>query len=238
MTGAVLAERAARSAGGFYPWCGVWVRASQLSARDGDELERLRSFRAEVLYDGGRRPQFRACDGRYVDDQDLDPGSYHITVSDEPGGVLLAYARLSPPELTGLFQTRRLVGDAQFAALAEGIPEDRVCEAGRLVVAHGSRGQKLAIVVAGVFLAVVRRLGYSAVVAVSGVRDGQFRLYERFGFHLAPGVRAYSAQYEDELCVVVQSRPGDAGEIEPLVREVNGLMMTEPFAPSGPSAGG
>jgi hypothetical protein len=48
-------------------------------------LSAIRAFRAEVYYADGRRPSFRAPDGRFADPDDADLHAHHITCHDDDG---------------------------------------------------------------------------------------------------------------------------------------------------------
>lgn len=186
---------------------------------DARRLDELRTFRAEVLYADGRRPEFRDPHGRFIDDQEIDSGAYHLTARASVDGPLLAYARIAVPELSDGFQCRELLGPNALRAALEGfgVNGERVVEAGRLVVKQKRQGRQLGKLFISVGLAVVRVHGAEATIGTAGVLDGQARLYQRFGFKVHPGERYYSTHYQDEICVIVHRTADGALEFEDTV---------------------
>ncbi|MEV0394733.1 GNAT family N-acetyltransferase [Polymorphospora rubra] len=186
-------------------------------------LQELRAFRAEVLYAGGRRPEFRNRAGEYVDAQLLDFGAYHITAhataTAPPGG----YVRLVPPALTSQFQTRALLGPERFRALldAHQASEDDVYEPSRLVVAEHARGLGLGAVLNAAALAAAQALGAAGVVAICGMDDGQHRFHQRFGYRLLPGTEHYDTHYEDHVSAMAHWTGDPNGEYHDLVHQIH-----------------
>ncbi|MCX2185023.1 GNAT family N-acetyltransferase [Streptomyces sp. SKN60] len=193
-------------------------------------LERCREFRARVLFDGGRRPEFRAADGRYVDAQVLDLGSWHFTARQGPGGPVIGYIRLVTPGTVEHFQSRVFLGPERFTALlrVEEAGAGGVFEHSRLVVDATARGLGLGAYMYAVAMAAARQLGAEAMIGISGTADGQFRLYKRFGFHIVKGTRSYVEHYGEDVCVIFNHTADGAGEFEALVERLHGELDVRP----------
>jgi hypothetical protein len=209
----------------LFGWHGMNLRIRRLPLMVCDTttvLQDLRAFRAEILFAGGRRPEFRAPDGRFVDAHMLDHGAYHITAHTEPSGPPKGYIRLAPPALTGHFQTRALLGDERFVTLLEThkILSRAVFEHSRLVVAEAARGVGLGILLNAVAVATARALGAAGMVGICGMDDGQHRLQQRFGFRILPETEHYSTQYQDHVCAVLHRAGNSNGESEYLTRQI------------------
>ncbi|MFB6396987.1 hypothetical protein [Polymorphospora lycopeni] len=186
-------------------------------------LQELRAFRAEILYAGGRRPEFRNPAGQYVDAQLLDFGAYHITAHATPTAPPSGYIRLVPPALNGQFQTRELLGPDRFAAVLDlhRIAGEGVYEPSRLVVAGWARGLGLGAVLNAGAIATARALGAAGIVAICGMDDGQHRFHQRFGYRVCAGTEHYSTHYQDHVCAIVHPVDGPGGEYADLIDQLH-----------------
>lgn len=219
------------------PWQVQVVKVPLFGDPQADELvERVRTLRARILFDHGRRPAFRGPDGNYVDDQELDHGAWHFIASREPDGPPLGYIRLCTPATQRLFQSRHYLGERRYLALlAElGFPVEGTFEHSRLVVEHRARKLGLGVYLNALALGAARSLGAVAMTGTSGTKDGQDQFHERFGWVSVPGTRRYVPQYTEDV-VLMSYRPSEgAGQYTNLVRD-----LAEQFprlAAEGPTA--
>ncbi|WP_182880571.1 GNAT family N-acetyltransferase [Microbispora sp. H10949] len=194
----------------------VWIRRHPAGGRPAEWLQDIRRFRAEVFYDQGRRPGFRAAQGEYADSQDLDLGAFHLTAHLDTTDEIVACVRLAPPGLAAGFQARRHLGGQAYAELlAElGAANAPVFEAGRLVVASGMQGRGLGGRMVAAMVATARALGASLVVCTSGTGHRQDVLFGRLGFHPCPGTDRYSTHYQDTVRVLAHRVSEGAYEFE------------------------
>lgn len=95
------------------PWHVSAFHVGEAEPGAAELVSRVRELRARILFDRGRRPDFKAADGGYADDQELDFGAWHFIGRREPDGPPLGYVRLSTPETGSLFQTRAYLGAAR-----------------------------------------------------------------------------------------------------------------------------
>jgi len=163
----------------------------------------IRAFRAEVYYAGGRRPSFRAPDGRFTDPDDADLRAHHVTCRD--GDVLVGCIRAVPAELLSASPVEAHLGPGRAAALISELGTDRtgLLEAARLAVTAARRLQGIAAALMMVTLALARQMGRPVVWGTAGEGEGQDRFCARFGFRVLPGSSAYVPRYRDSVCVVV-----------------------------------
>ncbi|WP_405488355.1 ThiF family adenylyltransferase [Nocardia sp. NBC_00511] len=200
-----------------------WHVSALRVPRDGDDhtevVSRLRELRARILFDHGRRPDFRAPDGSHVDDQDLDYGAWHFVARREPDGPPLGYIRLSTPETGELFQSRFYLGDDAYQRLLadENTTAAKTFEHSRLVIEHRARKLGLGAYLNAVAIGAAHHLGAELMVGTSGTQDGQDRFHGRFGFRPVPGTRRYTRQYTEEVILLVHRVAEGAGEYTDLV---------------------
>jgi hypothetical protein len=200
----------------------TWAVTALLVRRDDPggaaDVERLRELRARILFDRGRRPDFRAADGRHVDDQDLDFGAWHFVATAASGGEPLGYVRLAPPELHASFQSRAFLGADAYQRLLDehGLDPARVYEHSRLVVEHRARKLGLGIHLNATAIAAARCLGAVAMTGTSGTKDGQDLFHERFGFRPVPGTRRYVDRYTEDVVLMLHLCADGVGEHEEL----------------------
>lgn len=135
-----------------------------------DWLLAVAAFRADVLYDKGRRPEYA---GR-VDVEARDPWSHHVVVVDE-GMNLLGCWRLFPLAASVTSLCEDLFGAAALDAVLRqrGMGRARVGEGGGWAVAVDARTKRLggSLWAAGAQLA--ESLEFQSVIAAMGTREGQ-----------------------------------------------------------------
>ncbi|MFF3055780.1 hypothetical protein [Streptomyces sp. NPDC057909] len=193
----------------------------RLDASVVERLEWCRAFRARILCDGNRRPEFRSGDGSFADVQELDFNAWHFTAR-KPGGPVLGYIRLATPAALMHHQTRLFLGPDRFTAFLDGedVRDGGVFEPSRIVVDEAARGLGLGAYLFAVSMAAARVLGASAMVATSGTADGQLQLWQRFGFRIVPGSRAYIERYTEDVVAIVNRTQDTAAEFEGLVSRI------------------
>ncbi|MEV0247188.1 ThiF family adenylyltransferase [Nocardia sp. NPDC050712] len=217
------------------------VRVPRDEAGHAGLVHGLRELRARILYDGGRRPDFRAADGSHIDDQDLDYGAWHFVARRTPDGPALGYVRLSPPEINAQFQTRAYLGDEGFERLltAAGVEAGAAYEPSRLVVEHRARKLGLGAHLSAVAIGAARHLGAELMMVTSGTADGQDQFLGRLGFHAVPGTRRYVERYTEDVVVLVHRTDDGAGEYADLAVQMRSHFpefTTETLAPPIPAA--
>jgi GNAT superfamily N-acetyltransferase len=146
-------------------------------------LSQLRSVRARVLYDGGRRPGFRAVDGRHWDPDPVDLHAYHIIArrGDELlGAIPLTRGPRGP--LARLLGAERL--EHVIAELGAG--RSQAVEAGGWVVVPAARGTGVAKRLVAATVALTWHLGARLWLGAAGTRDGQDRILARLGVRFVP----------------------------------------------------
>ncbi|MGW4351098.1 ThiF family adenylyltransferase [Nocardia sp. NPDC004582] len=184
-----------------------------------EAVRRLRELRARILYDNGRRPDFRDAGGAHVDDQELDYGAWHFIARRHPGGPILGYIRLSTPATGALFQSRAHLGDEHYERLLarEGAGVTQTYEHSRLVVEHRARKLGLGAHLNAVAIGAAHHLGAKIMIGTSGTKDGQDRFHGRFGFDPVAGTRCYVERYTEEVVILVHRTADGAGEYTDLV---------------------
>ena len=221
-----------------------WNIAAFTVARDQEDaleqVARVRELRARILFDRGRRPDFRSADGRHTDDQDLDFGSWHFVASGEPDGPPLGYVRLSPPDLGESFQSRAFLGPERYRQqlLDLGLDAKHVFEHSRLVVEHRARKLGLGIHLNAMAIAAAHCLGATAMIGTSGTKDGQDKFHQRFGFRPLDGTRRHVPQYTEDVVLMLHLTRQGAGEHTPLVQELEQEFRELAAPGSGPADGG
>ncbi|WP_067567624.1 ThiF family adenylyltransferase [Nocardia acidivorans] len=182
---------------------------------------RVREMRARILYDHGRRPDFRAEDGSHRDDQDLDYGAWHFIARRDPDGEPLGYIRLATPGTEELFQSRVFLGETEYRRVleAEGVAPEAVFEHSRLVIEQRSRKLGLGVCLNAVAIGAAHHLGAEIMIGTSGTGDGQDRFHGRFGFQPVPGTRRYVERYAEDVVILVHRTDRGAGEYTDLVAE-------------------
>ncbi|CAM5275077.1 ubiquitin activation protein [Streptomyces spiroverticillatus] len=208
------------------PWHVSAFRLDAGGQEQAEAVRRIRELRARILFDHGRRPDFRTTDGGYADDQDLDFGAWHFVGRREPDGPPLGYVRLSTPETGELFQTRAYLGSQVYEELLRecGFGTAETFEHSRLVVEHQARKLGLGVYLNAFAMAAARCLGAKAMIGTSGTADGQDRFHERFGFHAIPGTRRYVERYTEDVVIMLYRSALPAGEHAGLVEQLEDLF--------------
>ncbi|MEU5891666.1 hypothetical protein ABZ835_33230 [Streptomyces sp. NPDC047461] len=186
----------------------------------------MRELRARILYDNGRRPDFRAASGDHVDDQRLDFGAWHFVGRRTADGPPLGYVRLSTPATGEQFQSREYLGPEAYAQLLldSGLGTGETYEHSRLVVEHHARKLGLGVQLNALAPAAARHLGAKAMVGTSGTKDGQDAFHARFGFQPVKGTRQYVERYTEDV-VLLLCRIGEAaGDYSDLVAQYTDLF--------------
>ena len=207
------------------PDCTWHISASHIArdtCADDALVGEVRRLRARILYDRGRRPDFRTPDGVYADDQELDFGAWHFFARRRPHGQPLGYVRLSTPETSELFQSRAYLGSERFEEVLRGygLGAAETFEHSRLVVEHHARKLGLGVHLNAVAIAAAQHLGAKAMIGTSGTADGQDRFHERFGFRPVPGTRRYVEQYTEDVVAMLYRVVEPAGEYSDLVEHL------------------
>ncbi|MEU8637265.1 ThiF family adenylyltransferase [Amycolatopsis sp. NPDC048633] len=186
---------------------------------DASLLDAVRELRARILFDHGRRPDFRRANGTHVDDQALDFGAWHFVARQSPAGPPLGYIRLSTPDAGVPYQSREFLGSERYEELlaAEGFPADGVFEHSRLVVEHRARKLGLGQYLNALAVGAAHHLGARAMIGTSGTKDGQDRFHERFGFRPVHGTRRYVPQYTEDVVIMLHRVADGAGRHHDLV---------------------
>jgi hypothetical protein len=173
-------------------------------------LEQLQAMRGRVLYQGGKRPQFRAADGRYVDSDPLDPLSYHV-LGLVAGEIVACWRLFVVDRAEPLCLTEQLLGRSRFeTALATlGVTRAACGEAGRWIVDPSQQqiGVGRRLVAAG--LALSRSLGLREIIATVGTKDGQDRALVRAGTGAVPvpGIEPLHSNAFSDRVVVMHASP-------------------------------
>lgn len=193
-------------------------------ARHADMVANIRQLRARILFDRGRRPEFRAADGSHIDDQDLDYGAWHFVARLDADAPPLGYIRLATPQTGALFQSRAFLGERAYGRLlaGAGVRPERVFEHSRLVVEHRARKLGLGAFLNAAAIAAAYSLGAAAMVGTSGTKDGQDHFHQRFGFRAVPGTRRYVEQYTEDVVQLFHLVGTGAGEYDELVARLAG----------------
>ena len=181
----------------------------------------VRAFRAEIYYADGRRPSFRAPDGRFVDPDAADLRAYQIVCRDDDG-VLVGCLRAAPAELLSSSPVEAHLGAGQAAELIAGLGIDRtgLLEGGRLAVTAARRHRGVAAALMMVTLALAVHIGRPVIWGTAGEGEGQYRFFTRFGYRVLPGSSAYVPTYDENLCVVVHDQRDAAPRVAEAIRMV------------------
>ncbi|MBS2535761.1 ThiF family adenylyltransferase [Catenulispora sp. NF23] len=208
------------------PWIFTAFRAPADPEAAPEALREMRSLRARILFDQGRRPAFRSHAGDHPDDQPdrqpQDHGAWHFTARrarDGVHGAPLGYVRLLTPATASLYQSREFLGSAHYEEVLhlENLKPETVFEHSRLVVEHRARKLGLGMHLNALAVAAAHELGAAAMIGTSGTSDGQDRFHGRFGFHPVPGTRRYVEKYTEDVVILLHRADEGAGEHTALV---------------------
>ncbi|MFL6111822.1 MAG: ThiF family adenylyltransferase [Catenulispora sp.] len=211
------------------PWIFSAFPAPDDPDRDSGVVKEMRRLRARILFDDGRRPDFREHD-----DQPQDLGAWHFTARRTRDGVHgppLGYVRLLTPATASRFQSREFLGSRDYDELLQerGLRSATVFEHSRLVVEHRARKLGLGLHLNALAIAAAHELGAAAMIGTSGTADGQDRFHARFGFHPVPGTRRYVERYTEDVVVLLHRTADGAGEYTALVEDYR-LLFRELMA--------
>ena len=178
-------------------------------------IDEVRSLRGAVLFNEGRRPQFKSDDGCFVDSDPIDLHAWHVLAyaGERLVGCVRVY-RLSgecPPCLTEM-----LLGEEQFSRMLHRMEKRRenTIEIGRWVVDPSLRmlrnlapgiGVQLAAGAAALTFAIVNQSEDVNGVAISsaGSSDNQYLLLSRLGLKPVSGIKPVtSTEYDDVIRVM------------------------------------
>jgi predicted GNAT family N-acyltransferase len=171
-------------------------------------LHDVRSLRADILYGAGRRPSFKAADGRCYDDDPIDLDAWHVMAWS--GSTLVGCVRLSPVAGARCCTTKALMGEDAFTALVArlGVTAAGVVEIGRWVVRPDYRRGGTAVELAAMAATLARRLGFEVALCAAGTGDRQDRLLAGMGMLAVPTVDAFPcATYMDRVRVMYAHVP-------------------------------
>lgn len=193
-----------------------------------DLVGRVRELRARILFDDGRRPDFRDAAGAHVDDEDLDFGAWHFIARRDTDGRVLGYVRLCPPSPGRISHTEAFLGSGRYQELldAEGLPVERTFEHSRLVVEHHARKLGLGVYLNAMAIAAAHSLGAAAMIGTSGTADGQDRFHERFGYRAVDGTRRYVEHVTEDVVVMFRRVEDGAGEYSSLIGRLEDVFPT------------
>lgn len=181
-----------------------------------EDVWRLRGL---VLFDGGRRPQFRRLDGQFADPDPVDLLAYHVLGL--YAGELVGCIRFVPMAAPVETLTERLLGRDRFAELLAALGATRAgtVEVGRWIVHPEFRRHRIALSLVAGCWSYVQKLGFHMAVATAGTRAGQDAILRRTGLVPVPGVETRASNsFDDELrtmyAVVKQPAPNFQGMVE------------------------
>ncbi len=208
------------------PWIFTAFRAPADPEAAPEALREMRSLRARILFDQGRRPAFRSHAGDRPDDQPdrqpQDHGAWHFTARrarDGVHGAPLGYVRLLTPATASLYQSREFLGSEHYEEVlrTENLKPETVFEHSRLVVEPRARKLGLGLHLNALAVAAAHELGAAAMIGTSGTADGQDRFHGHFGFHPVPGTRRYVEKYTEDVVILLHRAEEGAGEHTALV---------------------
>jgi hypothetical protein len=177
-------------------------------------LTAARALRAQVLYDSGRRAEFKAQDGQFADPDPIDLDSYHILAYDGEmlAGCVRVYHLLNEvaPSLT-----ESLIGNEAFSDLITGLGGQRrdTVEIGRWIVHPEFRKDSilsLGVKLAASSAALATALGnlcdnrQGLAVCSVGTADKQAAMLSRIGLKVMENIRPIKNEhYNDALRICV-----------------------------------
>jgi hypothetical protein len=183
-----------------------------------DWLAEVRSLRARVLFDHGRRPAFRTVRGVASDADPIDLHAYHLLAyaSDRLIGCVRLY-RLDPEGPPCVAE--EVLGRDRFAEMLRNLhaAHGDIVEIGRWVVEPEYRAAThdlgVSIQLAAASAALAGEIGCAAgkrdgyAICAAGVADRQCAMLKRLGMTPIPGVgAAWCARYQDEVQILCCSQ--------------------------------
>ena len=164
-------------------------------------LDEVSEFRGRVLYDDGRRPEFRHA-GQFLDRDNYDKFAFHLTVRCDR--TLIGYLRVIRLKDNSQCLIDRLFGTEQYSGLIARLHTARshCLEGGRWIVDRGWQGHSLGRQLLFAYWALARSIGGSHIFGAAGSRDGQIAMIQRAGGRVADIPPQHVPEYADELRVV------------------------------------
>lgn len=166
-------------------------------------MDEISELRGRVLYEGGRRPEFRRSDGQFADRDPLDPHAFHITA--RSCDQLVGCVRLFRPIEGRTCLTERLVGAERFEAMLRtlGSRRDEAVEASRWVVDPDHRSRSLGSQLATGAIAAARAFGFGLLFCSAGTRGRQDLMLTRLGLLPFGNMPLFpDVKFDDELRVM------------------------------------
>lgn len=164
-------------------------------------LQEISEFRGRVLYDDGRRPDFKS-EGHFCDRDGYDKSAFHLTV--RCNQALIGYLRVIRlcNHSHGLID--RLFGRERYAGLLDKLHTTRgsCLEGGRWIVDRGWQGYSLGRQLLFAYWAIARSIGGSHIFGAAGSRDGQIEMIKKAGGCVADIPPVSVPEYADELRIV------------------------------------
>ena len=184
------------------------------SSRGGEApwLAEVRSFRARALSAGGRRPNFRAVDGRCWDPDPVDLHAHHVVARWD--GAVVGTVRLLPLMAPQPGPIERLLGPERLETMIAGLGADRpvATEAGGWVVDPACRGSLVGRRLVAASVALTWRIGARLLLGAVGTRDRQDRLVARMGLRVVSGLAPLPLPgYADDVRIMYLT-PEEGGE--------------------------
>ncbi|HVL84120.1 MAG TPA: hypothetical protein VM367_07540, partial [Pseudonocardia sp.] len=180
-------------------------------------LARLRAFRAEVLFADGLRPAFRDVDGRFRDDDPVDPFAHHVVATLD--GVPIATLRVVPIEFTRIGFCERMFGGraVEKVLAAAGSTRATTWEGSGWAVGPTRRGAAMGSRVLAAGSAVARELGLTTAIGAAGRRYGQLYRILSAGYQRAEDIAPVEVP---SLADDVQLVHGTLDELRPSFRDL------------------
>jgi predicted GNAT family N-acyltransferase len=195
-------------------------------------LAEVRRLRASVLFENGRRPEFRTVDGRLDDSDPIDLHAHHILVYDGASlvGCVRVY-RLTPigPECVA----EQVLGCRLFDAILgeQQVERTNTSEIGRWIVKPEHRGNgRIAMQLAAAAAVLAAGLERSdaerrhMVVCAVGTADGQDLILTRIGMTTATRAQPTRIDHLDDDVRVMYTVGGEG--LKPHFRQLMGEMAT------------
>jgi len=165
-------------------------------------LSELQEVRGRILFDGGRRPNFRKSDGTYRDSDSLDCLSYHLMVRCR--GDIVGCARIMPLLYGAHGVVETTLGTDGFEKMLATIGASRrvTSEASRWIVAPEFRGGSLGFHLVAASWAVGRWLGARIGFVAAGTRNQQDKMLIKMGGRSTSLPFIPSEEFDDELHIL------------------------------------
>jgi N-acyl-L-homoserine lactone synthetase len=156
-------------------------------------LDEVRTLRARVLHDHGRRPGFRTSEGTFADHDPADLQAHHLLAYRDD--QLVGCSRFVPLNGNHPGLGEVLLGKERWDEILDrlGVTREQAIEGGRWAVREEHRPSGLSRGFGALLMAVgcesVRELGIEVLLCAVGTSDGQDRALARFGFQSVPAVQ-------------------------------------------------